>query len=113
MSHEIKKTDTGYDITLTRGDTLILQLSLTKNGEAYTPAVGSSIRFAMKEKYTDESVTLEKTVPIDTLMLQFDPADTKELPMGKKYVYDIELTDEVGHVDTFLSGSFKIGNEVE
>ena len=109
MSHEIK----GTDITLTRGDTLILQLSLTKNGQAYTPAVGSSIRFAMKEKYTDEQVTLEKNVPIDTLLLQFDPADTKELPMGKKYAYDIQLTDEVGHVDTFIQGTFKIGNEVE
>ena len=113
MSHEIKKTDTGYDITLTRGDTLILQLSLTKNDEPYTPATGSSIRFAMKEKYTDADVVLEKPISIDTLFLQFNPADTKPLPMGKKYVYDIELTDEVGHVDTFLSGSFKIGNEVE
>ena len=113
MSHEIIKTDKGYDITLTRGDTLILQLSLTKNDEPYTPATGSSIRFAMKEKYTDADVVLEKPINIDTLLLQFNPADTKPLPMGKKYVYDIELTDEVGHVDTFLSGSLKIGNEVE
>lgn len=109
MSHEIK----GTDITLTRGDTLFLQLSLTKNGEPYTPAQGSTIRFAMKERYTDTEVVLEKAVPMDTLILEFVPADTKPLPMGKAYVYDIELTDEYGHVDTFIQGKFKIGNEVE
>lgn len=109
MSHEIK----GTDITLTRGDTLFLQLSLTKNGQAYAPAVGSAIRFAMKEKYTDQEVVLEKSVPIDSLLLHIEPADTKDLPMGKKYVYDIQLTDEQGNVDTFIQGKFAIGSEVE
>lgn len=39
----------GTDITLTRGDSLFLHLSLTKNGEEYIPEEGSSIRFAMKQ----------------------------------------------------------------
>ncbi len=113
MSHAIRKTGAGYDITLTRGDSLFLQLSLTKNDEAYTPAEGSVIRFAMKEKYTDSEVVLEKSIPIDTLLLSITPADTKSLPMGKSYVYDIELTDEAGHVDTFIEGKFTIGKEVD
>ena len=44
---------TYHDITLTRGDSLFLNLSLKKNNQSYTPAQGSSIRFAMKRKYTD------------------------------------------------------------
>ena len=113
MSHQIKKTDAGYDITLTRGDSLFLEISLTKNGQSYTPAVGSSVRFAMKEKYTDTEVTLEKQIPLDTMLLSINPEDTKPLPMGKSYVYDIQLTDEAGHVDTFIEGKFTLGKEVE
>lgn len=113
MSHQIKQTDAGADITLTRGDSLFLQISLTKNGQSYTPAEGSSIRFAMKEKYSDDEVTLEKQVPLDTMLLSINPADTKDLPMGKSYVYDIQLTDEAGHVDTFFEGKFTIGKEVD
>ena len=67
----------------------------------------------MKEKYTDEEVTLEKQIPLDTMLLSINPADTKELPMGKTYVYDIELTDEAGHVDTFYEGKLTLGKEVE
>ena len=108
MSHEIK----GTDITLTRGDSLFLQLSLKKDGDPYTPEAGSTIRFAMKAKYTDTDVVLLKSIPIDTLLLEIEPEDTSDLPMGASYVYDIELTDSNGKVDTFLSGKFKIGNEV-
>ena len=113
MSHTIKKTKKGADITLTRGDSLFLQLALTKNDEPYEPAVGSEVRFAMKENYEDQEVVLEIAIPIDTLILEFRPEHTKSLPMGASYVYDIQLTDEVGHVDTFYEGTFKLDNEVE
>ena len=111
MSHKIS----GTDITLTRGDSLFLQISLKKNGEPYTPAEGSRIRFAMKQSYKDpdSEVLLEKQIPLDTLILEFEPQDTKPFPMGKTYVYDIELTDEHGHVDTFIQGTFTIGKEVK
>ena len=108
MSHSIS----GNDITLTRGDSLFLQLALSKNGEPYTPAQGSVIRFAMKLKYTDEDPVLVKLVPIDTLLLEIEPEDTSDLIMKKTYVYDIQLTDENGYVDTFISGTFTIGEEV-
>lgn len=103
-----------HDITLTRGDSLPIQLSLKKNEEPYTPDPAASIRFAMKSKYTDSDadVVLIKNVPIDTLILEIEPEDTKPLPMKKTYVYDIELTDENGFVDTFIEGKFTIGEEV-
>lgn len=101
-----------HDITLTRGDSLPLQFGLKRNDEPYIPNLGSSIRFAMKVKYNDEEPTLLKTIPIDTLRLDIEPADTKNLPMKKTYVYDIELTDETGYVETFVEGNFTIAEEV-
>lgn len=110
MSHSIN----GNNITLTRGDTLFLQLNLTKDGSEFTPESGDSIRFAVKQKYkdADEDVLINKAVPIDTLLLEIEPDDTKPLTMGKDYVYDIEYTDAAGHVDTFIKGTLHIDEEV-
>lgn len=104
----------GNNIYLTRGDSLIIELSLSKNGEPYTPEAGSKIRFAMKERYSDSDnrAKLVKNVPINTLVLEILPDDTKKLTMNKKYVYDFQFTDENGRVDTFISGTFTIGEEV-
>lgn len=104
----------GTNIILTRGDSLILELTLTRGGEPYTPAQTDSIRFAMKKSYKDpdSAVLINKQIPNDTLTLEIEPEDTKELPMNKTYVYDIELTDENDRVDTFISGTITLANEV-
>lgn len=113
--YEITKTEVGYDITLTRGDSLPLQLTnLEKNDEPYDPDPEDVIRFAMKRKYKDPDteVVLVKEISPDTLILNIAPEDTKELPMGKSFVYDIQITDKYGFVATFIEGNFTIGNEV-
>lgn len=110
--YEIVKTKKGYDITLTRGDSLPLQLTLKKNNESYMPGSEAYIRFAMKARYNDDTPVLVKEIPVDTLQLIFIPEDTKDLPMKKTYVYDIELTDESGYVATFIEGRFTVGEEV-
>ena len=113
--HSIEKiNDVKYDITLTRGDSLFLQLELVKNEHPYTPDPEATVRFAMKYKYKDpdEDAVIVKPIPVDTLLLEIDPEDTKGLMMGKTYVYDIEITDEAGFVDTFIKGNFTIGEEV-
>ena len=104
----------GTDIFLTRGDSLFLQINLNKNGEPYIPESGSTIRFAMKAKYSDpdEKVVLVKDIPINTMMLEIEPEDTKNLPMKKTYVYDIELTDSLDRKYTFLFGTLTLGEEV-
>lgn len=112
---DIEKTNVGYDITLTRGDSLPLQLTnLKKNDEPYDPDPEDVIRFAMKRKYKDpnEDVVLVKEISPDTLILNIAPEDTKDLPMGKSFVYDIQITDKYGFVATFIEGTFTIGNEV-
>ncbi len=103
----------GTNITLTRGDSMFLDIALTRDGDPFTPEQGSSVRFAMKHKYTDaDSTALVKTIPTDTMRLSLDPDDTKELPMRKTYVYDIEYTDANGNVDTFISGTLTLLEEV-
>jgi len=104
----------GNDITLTRGDTLILQIEISKGDEVYTPVEGDYIRFAMKHKYSDadSAVKILKEIPTDTMTLELLPEDTKSLSMGKKYVYDMELTDNNGRVYTFISGTLRLTEEV-
>ena len=108
----VMHTIEGTDITLTRGDTLYIDLTITKDGELYVPQEGDTIRFAMKQRYTDTDVLIIKEIPIDTLQLKIEPQDTKNLTMGKTYVYDIELTNQYGDVDTFIIGKFTISKEV-
>ena len=113
--YDIVKTEEGYDITLTRGDSLPLQLTnLKKNNDPYIPDPEDSIRFAMKRKYKDPDteVILVKDISPDNLILNIEPEDTKELPMGKTFVYDIQITDKYGFVSTFIKGNFTTGNEV-
>lgn len=102
----------GSDIFLTRGDTAYIQLSLKQNGQTYEPSQGDVIRFAVKKKYTDETAIINKQIPTDTLLLHIEPSDTATLGMNDIYVYDMELTDALGNVDTFIGGKLTILPEV-
>ena len=107
-------------ITLTRGDsfytTVGMRYKISK--EPYTPVATDEIRFAVKKNYDDAEPLITKEIPYDTLILHLAPADTKDLPFGD-YVYDIQLTDENGEVDTFIAGRkekpliFKLTEEVD
>lgn len=93
----------GTTIEMTRGDSVYIDLSLTySDGTEYVPTDGDSIRFAMKRDYTSIAPKLTINIPIDTLELHIRPEDTKNLNFGK-YVYDIELTNAYGDVDTFIA----------
>lgn len=116
MSYSIK----GTDITLTRGDTLKATITLTKDGEVYTPVSGDSIRFALKHpkmyqdksEYIDTEPLILKDIPISSMTLTLDPEDTKPLSFGT-YVYDMEITFTDGTVDTFITeGKFRLKPEV-
>lgn len=105
----------GTTISLTRGDTLIIKLDLMySDGTPYIPSTGDSIRFAMKKNYNDRSCIITKNIPTDTLILKINSTDTKGLPQPSKYVYDIQLTQANGNVDTFITeAKFIIEREVE
>jgi hypothetical protein len=86
----------GTSITLTRGDTLRIKINITLNDEEYIPVEGDSIRFALKHStlnakktdYQDTEPLILKTVPINTMILELEPSDTKNLDFGS-YVYDM------------------------
>lgn len=106
--YSIRRTN----ISLTRGDTFLAQVTILMDGEPYTPEVGDRVRFAMKRDYKDQAVLIQKTIPNDTLLLRLDPADTKPYAFDD-YVYDIEITFADGVVDTFIKGVFTLTEEVE
>lgn len=103
----------GKTITMTRGDTVRIGISLTDDeGAPYIPEEGDSIRFACKKTY-DGDLLIEKDIPTDTLILKLEPEDTKPLPFGK-YVYDMQITFANGDVCTFVDkGQLKLTEEVD
>ncbi len=105
---------TGTTITLTRGDTFKAQISITdRSGNPYVPVEGDSVRFAMKATYADPEPKVVVDIPIDTLILEIRPEQTKGLPFGN-YVYDIQLTKASGEVDTFITtAKLKLTEEVD
>jgi len=112
----------GTKITTVRGDTFRVMVNITNNdGTPYTPAEGDSIRFALKStkmnaaksEYEDRVPLIRKTIPVDTLVLELEPNDTKSLGFGA-YEYDIEITKEDGDVDTFIQASpFILAKELD
>ena len=107
-------------ITLTRGDTLKALVSIKLNGQPYEPVEGDKIQFALKNstltadgrEYTDVRPLILKDIPIDTMVLELKPEDTKGLGFGK-YVYDVQITFTDGVVDTFIPATpFILAREV-
>ena len=100
------------DITLVRGDYFPCVVSMEKDGERFIPTSGS-LRFALKKSYRDpdERVLINKTIPLETMLLELEGDDTKSLKFGE-YVYDIEYTDAQGRADTFIRGKFILDEEV-
>ena len=110
----------GTKITMTRGDTLKVQLSLKQGEDDYTPVEGDALRFAVKSRlnskrteFVEDEPLIEVAIPMDTLLLQLDPEDTKDLKFGN-YYYDIEFTSASGDVDTVVPMSpFILDPEVD
>lgn len=104
--------DEQQNIKLTRGDSGFFTISLTNaKGKPYVPQEGDSLRFAMGKTYGVTNALVLKQIPMDTMTLEIEPSDTKELPFAK-YKYDIELTDAQGHVTTVILGEFTVDKEV-
>ena len=115
----------GHKITLTRGDTLTLTVSLLHEVdpippateptiEPYTPEEGDVIRFALAQGYVSEpaySLKKEITIPNDTLTFTLTSADTAL--DYRTYNYDIQITHSDGTVDTFISSTLTITGEVK
>ena len=118
MSFRNLIVDSDFNIKLVRGDSAEFDVPLVSVDDEghetpYTPQEGEKLRFAMSTKYgaTRDEVLILKDIPISTLVLKLEPADTKSLPFGK-YKYDIEFTDALGAVTTVLEAIFEVAKEV-
>ena len=101
------------DITITKGDTLPLHITINDGEHAYVPVEGDSCRFAISDGYVGEkgySLILSVTVPLDTGDIVITSEQTGALA-NKTYNYDVELTHANGFVDTFISGSLTVEGE--
>ena len=107
-----KINNSSKKITLVRGDSLHLKINIYIDKEPYTPEIGDTVRFAMKQTYQSNKVLIHKNIPIDTMELHLEPSDTKRLSFGK-YVYDIEIIFDNGYVYTFIYDAFELTIEVE
>lgn len=103
----------GTKITMTRGDTVRIQVAIDIDGEEYTPQEGDVVRFAAKKAWTDDEPCILITIPNDTLVLTIEPNDTKELEFGA-YNYDLQITFANGDVATFVTkAKLKIEEEAD
>ena len=101
----------GTTVKMTRGDSFVSEVTIyNADGTKYTPGATDVITFAMKRSEYDAQVAVTKTIPYDTQILQMDPADTKDLALGR-YIYDIDIVKD-GMKDTFISGVFILLPEV-
>lgn len=119
------KIDGNNNITLTRGDTLTLTVSLfhevdpvppatVPTVEPYVPEQGDEIRFAVSKGYKTEpgyELKLSKDIPNDTLTFTCSSLETSL--DYRTYNYDVEITHPDGCVDTFISAKLTITGEVE
>lgn len=119
------RIDGNNNITLTRGDTLTLTVTLLHEVppvqpateptiEPYVPEEGDVIRFAVSKGYKGEAgyeLKLSKEIPHDTLT--FTCSSTETALDYKPYNYDVEITHSDGCVDTFISGKLTITGEVK
>ena len=117
--------DGNNNITLTRGDTLTLTVTLMHEVEPvppatdptiepYTPEEGDVIRFAVSKGYKTEpgyELKLSKDIPNDTLT--FTCSSTETALDYRTYNYDVEVTRADGCVDTFISAKLTITGEVK
>ena len=117
--------DGNQNITLTRGDTLTLTVTLLHEVdpvppateptiEPYTPEADDVIRFAVSKGYKGEpgyELKLSKVIPHDTLT--FTCSSTETALDYRAYNYDVEITHGDGCVDTFISGRLTIVGEVK
>lgn len=104
----------GNRIELTRGDTMMLEVTLLdESGQKYEPIESDKVIFRLKRNATAKDMFVVKEVPIDTMILQLDAADTKNLKFGT-YVYEIELvTSNDYHFTAIANEEFIISEELE
>lgn len=106
----------GYDISMIRGDTEGIIVSVkTKDGELKPLVEGDTIYFTVKKSIRTDEILLQKVITTfydGKAHININPSDTKGLGYGT-YTYDVQWTSSTGKVKTIVPPSdFKICGEV-
>lgn len=78
------------DITLSKGNSLVVNIELFDGDEPYTPEAGERLIFSLKRAINDDEYVMQKD--ITNLVLELSPKETN-ISVGK-YLYDIVLFGE-------------------
>lgn len=97
------------NISLSRGNNAIIDVTMIKDGESYTLASGEKIMFHVKRKNEFNKVVLSKESTENSFYIA--PSDTATMGLGS-YVYSITYYGNGGEIDTFITGEFNIMSEV-
>lgn len=100
------KTDYGYDLAMTRGDTESLTVAMTVDVDGTeTPFDASEAVLTVRDKRDGVKIfDVDATSLVDGVaVFDFPHALTAELAAGK-YVYDVQATTSEGVVKTPLGG---------
>lgn len=75
------------NISLVRGDTFKCKVNITSgtSGTPYELKEGDSVRFALKQKYSDDYPLILKDISSD-LIITINPEDTKPLSLEIMYM---------------------------
>ena len=87
----------GKNIVHTRGDTAVLRLNLSVDGEPFPLRSGDVATFSVKKNLKDSDYVYRKVA--ENGMFVFRQGDTQNVPFGN-YWYDIEVKLQEGQVVT-------------
>ncbi len=104
-------------ITHIKGDTKKLTITMKDNEQNAIDLTGATIRLTVKEDVDSAEPLFQKVVTEHTnptggiTAIKVVPADT-ESATPCPYRFDIQLTDALGDVTTFVSGTWTITEEI-
>ena len=101
--------DSNNNITLTRGDTATLTLTVKRNGEDYDYSEDLT-QFTVKRNTVTEDIVFQKTFTGSSIII--NPSDTKDL-FYTDLKYDVQLITPTNEVYTVIApADFIIAQEV-
>jgi uncharacterized membrane protein YkoI len=111
---EMLKIYSDNRIRLTRGDTAFIEVKLLDDkGEKYEAKETDKLYFRLKRNSTLKDILIEKEISIDSLTLELQEDDTKNLKFGD-YIYEIELvTIENYHFTIIANTGFTLTTELD
>lgn len=112
---QIKNKENTYLIEMTRGDSLILNLDLTQDGEEIEWEDEDVITFALSVSFKGKSdyiLLLQKEISKETQLLELTPEETQDLVYNYDYNFQVKAQYSDGRVYTFIEGILRVKGEI-